>query len=312
MIFANGTKKCNLSNLFFSLPQDLMKYIIEIYLKDKDFSKYIFLFSTSTLQEAGFSNDEILNLINDCILKITKNNSLPLFNEIYKLNISDDSFIIRNTILLKIQSYVECGEFKNVKLFDSYTHCLACTSNNFELLKFIYDNTLKPNNVFEWSIDCCDLIIKNKNLEMLKWSVDRGCILNSDCYNQAIVNQDSEIINFLFLKSVKLDYCITIAIISNNLEILKLIVGLKNKKKENINWTNYHLFIAIRNCDLEIVKFLWNEKCPWNKDTTWCAVDANKLQTLKWLLFKKCPIDKEYCVKYCNNNEMKEWVIKNV
>jgi hypothetical protein len=234
--------------------------------------------------------------------------SMSYFDLLFKINYKEDT-LVKNTLISKAIFLIKYYNLeKHFKIYSSYTHVKACEFNNLELLKFIYEDVIKNKKEFIWHSECSHKISINKNLEMLKWAEERGCILYSDCYSNAFINKDYETIKFLISKGIKLD-SLMFAILSDDLEILKSAINLKHVKLDF-----YDLYLAIRNCDLKIVQFLRIIKppCPWNEMTAWAAVHANKLETLKWLISNECPIDKNYCLEYCKNEKIRKWIIENV
>ena len=50
-------------------------------------------------------------------------------------------------------------------------------------------------------------------------------------------------------------------------------------------------YFAAENGDLKIMKWLHENKCPWNSQTFWVAAKKGDLKMMKWLHKNKCPWD---------------------
>jgi len=62
-------------------------------------------------------------------------------------------------------------------------------------------------------------------------------------------------------------------------------------------WTHFSCFFAAQGGHLEILQWLHDQECPWDKKTCQIAAQEGHLPILKWLLKEGCPWNKIDCIE---------------
>jgi hypothetical protein len=104
--------------------------------------------------------------------------------------------------------------------------------------------------------------IMENDISFVKWLFNRGCPWNKfDVFKSAIVNDNTEILEFLLQVCPHDTYIFRESICHGNLEIIKMLY------EEGCEWYKEDILIwAIHYGNLDIVKYLYENGFKWNED----------------------------------------------
>jgi hypothetical protein len=188
--------------------------------------------------------------------------------------------------------------------------------NHFEMLKIGYINGGVLNDAI------CNHAAKNNNLEMLQWAIENGCLIQNICINTAAEHGHTEILKWLknYGWQFNEDRCVMAALAAaknNHLNTLKWLcenncpmsfdignhaIGNNNlemliwiQQKGYLNRDPISINIAAEYGYIEILKWLLNNGCRWNRTTCAMAAKSGNLELLKYLRENGCKWDARTC-----------------
>ena len=217
------------------LPEDIIRMILEKYLKESPLS--IFKFN-NLFEIGGYSEKEKEILILKCIKENFEQTKNPLLCfEI--LNIFDIDKIFN--ILCIVQYLLVDEKIEWIATPESISNCIYGEENQefesvFNLFNLQWIYSINPNAI-KLCKKLCNYAIVFDDFEMLKW------LCSVDCY------QDKE--------------TLVIAVENRNLEMVKFL----RSQNPPCPWGKECCLAAVINKDLEMLKFLRrgeSRPCPWN------------------------------------------------
>ena len=160
--------------------------------------------------------------------------------------------------------------------------------SNIEVIKFLLDNGCHADqrNII---YDVCSL----GNLEMLLFFIEKKYKLTNNCPIAVASNDPKELDSHDHLQILKylhenncpgMDKVYDAATRYNNLPVVKFMV------ENNYKFTNSQPLInAAHNQELEIMKYLHDNKCPWSEAVCQMAAQQGSLECLKYAHENGCP-----------------------
>jgi len=170
--------------------------------------------------------------------------------------------------------------------------------------KTIYDNTIK--------------FIRQRHIykDIIRYDSNRFALYGKSIYKYnnmfQLVSVGCNLSVLKFIKNNMFDICpaniIDAAVYNGNLENIKWL------REQDCPFTNKTFELASANCKLDNMKWLKEQNCPWTKLTFEIAAYDDNIENMKWLKEQDCPIDDWTLSKaICSGNlENIKWVKDNV
>lgn len=172
------------------------------------------------------------------------------------------------------------------------TWCAAAKNGHLNILNWLLDKStdhgilLCPDSWKSWS---CAIAAGNGYFEIVRWFVEKGCILENHIFSEAAKCGQIDMLKYLLEKGCPTEYqACENAAAYGHFDVLRWLVeiGCRLTSKVCAN--------AARNNDLDMLKWLRTideerGACPWDNMTWASADDANGFEMLKWLYDNNCP-----------------------
>ena len=128
------------------------------------------------------------------------------------------------------------------------------------------------------------------SVSLLTWCISRGYQLSSRTSLDAAWAGNMEVMRHLVQLQCPLDVGVfSPAIKQGNLELVKFL------KESGLSWNHRATWRAARAGHLDIVKYLHENGCPWDEGTCWRAAKGGHLDVLEYLHENGCPWDDKTC-----------------
>ena len=128
------------------------------------------------------------------------------------------------------------------------------------------------------------------SVSLLTWCISRGYQLSSRTSLDAAWAGNMEVMRLLVQLQCPLDVGVfSPAIKQGNLEMVKFL------KESGLSWNHRATWRAARAGHLDIVKYLHENGCPWDEGTCWRAAKGGHLDVLEYLHENGCPWDDKTC-----------------
>lgn len=183
---------------------------------------------------------------------------------------------------------------------------------NIEMLKYIHEHGGK------YTIDIFIAIIKYGQIDMLKYMHEKWeTVYSSDLYNIAIKYKQIECLDYLYDNGYSYRYGVQLffktaselgdlniiirllkmGILCNNYDIkhaaehghFHIVKYFHENYPSNTNLTDEVFSMASISGNMELIKYLHNKQCPWNKTTVENAVTYGHTKIVKYLVENGCP-----------------------
>ena len=248
--------------------EDIKQYIIEhfIYQNNYECLKFLIQKNIKILEKDWILKLSIIHNCYECFIYLIEND--------FELNERTFYYILEYDRILFLK-YLYENKYK-VVYKDNIVYCSK--SNTMNCLIYLIE-VLKIN--VNWTIECSYNIIKNNNIDYLKYAIFHGCPIDKKTFSLCV------------------DYC--------DLIIVKYLVSL------NCPFDIEAMNNAAENNDLKCIQYLRSINCPWNESTTETACEYGHYRILKYLIKNGCNYDKESLYYASKNGKIKclLYLIKN-
>ena len=242
---------------------------------------------------------------------------------------------------------------KDLICHNSKYYCTeAAKSGSFDILKYIYANELLFDAVMIRAPDVSCAASMNGHFDILKWLLQNKCRrVDDNIFSGAAIHGRIDILEYLLENGYRCGNTVFIkAAASGQIKVLEWFrTRLGFSKKRGCKWNvrlyreNVRLYSeAAINGHLEVVKWLYVNGCPYNRETggfaasnghinilEWIletiddpwrdthacsyATKGNQFEILKWLRMNGCPWNRHTCENAAQNNNLKilKWLHEN-
>ncbi len=181
------------------------------------------------------------------------------------------------------------------------------TSINYDLINTVDDLLLhckRDNGEWKRAHVISELAKRNK-LSLIQYAVDHGCYLDSLAVNWAIFHKSYECLTYLlpiylqrglpsmfFAWEFSDDHTqmsnvpsniISAAVMSGYLPSVQFVRSM------GFTWNEHSFSLAALTSNIELLQYMYDDKCPWSHDTTLVAVNLTSADALKFCLDHGCP-----------------------
>jgi len=184
---------------------------------------------------------------------------------------------------------------KNKYKFDNNTFSYASLKGNIKIIKWLYKNNC------HYGINTFNFGLINGNLENLKWLYKNNCVYDSTSFIYATINGNIKNMEWLLdigckINNLSFRYSNKITTLKwlydngSNIDSYATCLVKKNSYL-NYDFSNYISNEEITNqeTNLELLQWLRSIKCCWNNETFNYAVLNGDIQIIKWLYKNNCP-----------------------
>lgn len=197
------------------------------------------------------------------------------------------------------------------------TCAMAARANSIRCLRYAYENDC------DWDSWTCEAAARAGSLECLHYAVSNGCHLNNACTNAAAAGSlvclkyahnsgalwDEKTCEAAVMANTKCGNYIHDegCELGNFLSDIILIVKTRKYKNlyEKAPWNENLCCNNIQGkASLECLKYLHENRCPWDARTTLAAVVNNSIECLKYAVENGCPIDTKTYYEACSFHDV--------
>jgi hypothetical protein len=265
-------------------------------------------------------NNKLYSRINQIIecrnreLKLNKKSLDFLFNQDLPLNIIK-YYYRKNLINNKIfNTIIESANINNLEWllkngcsFDNETLGISLKTNNSKLVKWLKYKKCPLGNVLSYAVylekyKICEKLLTigckltsnvfafaitnpKIKIETLKWLKNKNCPYNSLAFENAVINENIKLIEWLISIKCPFGEALSCAALKGNIPIIKLLIS----KGCTYNTKTFENAALYNNIDFML--WLKEQNCPWNANTITNAVIKNNLNVVEWLLLNGCKGD---------------------
>lgn len=158
---------------------------------------------------------------------------------------------------------------------------VAATENHFDVVKYLIEHGA------EISESTIVIVAQKGNMEMVRYLIGKGAKINENAVEMAVLNKHYDIVEYLIEKGARISYPTEKLIIkSGNMDLLKLII--KKLAQQNTDLTDDAVEIAAESGNLEIVKYLIDEKQSLISNSVLSyAIKSNNIKMVKYFIEEK-------------------------
>jgi hypothetical protein len=226
---------------------------------------------------------------------------IEIFHHVIPLTGLVEKHVLR-FVCKKLHSIVHNVSVSNNSKFNSFKLCsIVVLYNNLHLLKWAREIS------FDWDENTCLNIGHIGNLEILKWALENGCPWNWSILHNVIKKGRLDILKWAFENGFSFD----------NFTISKEALNDLNREicfgKREFTLSSYVCSEAAKFGRFAVLKWAFENGCPWNENTCSKAAKGGYLEILKWVRENGCPWDKNTCyeAERCGHLEILKWAFEN-